>query len=130
MFGFVSRKKYELLQSVNRELDLDISRLDKKLDSCQTTINNLKFENLKYEEIIVKYDKEINKLKKECELKEKQRRQSAGRCGNYKRKLNASLREKKEMMDLINNLIVERQNVMKLKKRPTIEEMRKYFKRK
>ena len=130
MFGFVSRKKYELLKRVNQELDLDISRLDKRLDSCNSTINNLKFENLKYEETIVKYDKEINKLKKECDLKEKQRRQSAGRCGNYKRKLNESLKEKKEMMDLINSLISERQQVMKLKKRPTVDEMRKYFKRK
>ena len=129
MFGFVSKNKYELSQKVIKELELDISRYDKKLNAKQEIINKLQQNNAKYEEIIMNYDKEINILKNECDKKELQRRKSSGKLGNCKRKLNIALKEKKEMMELINNIISERQKILKLKKKPTLDEMRKYFKK-
>ena len=129
MFGFISKSEYELIKKTNERLENYIIDLEKKQKNNRETINKLTLENSQYEKFIFDYDKEINNLKNECDVKEYQRRKSAGKLGICKRKLNSALREKQEMMELINNLICERQKIMKLNKKPTIEEMKKYFKK-
>lgn len=129
MFLLISKRKYELLCKNNERLECKNIELNKKIENNKIVIDNLKLYKSKYEDIIVNCDKEINKLKQECSLKELQRRKTSGKLGNYKRKMNNLVAEKEEMIELINNLIDERQQMMKLRKKPTVDELRKYFKK-
>ena len=136
MFGFVRKKDYELLEKNIKELNHDISILDGLLEQEKKINDKLKKSNSEYEELIGDFDRNVNTLEKEntnlknqLDTKEKQRRKVAGKYGNCNRKLKKFVKERKDMMDLINNLIIERQKILKLKKKPTIEEMRNYFKK-
>ena len=128
MFGLVSKRKYNQLLNTIDKLKTDISNYNKKLDFKQNYINKLTALKNEYEQMIVNFDRDNNILKKEYSQKEHQRRLLAGRCGGYKRQINKINKENKEMMLLINNLITERQKMLKLKRKPTLVELKNYFK--
>lgn len=119
-----------------------------KLNNASNKINELK-QQLELEEQKSKQQLEIEKQKlddykkesqeqylllldnsnKRVQAKEKLRRKNAGKVGALQKKNNELLKEKQEMLDLINKLIAENQKLKKTKKKPTIDEMRRYFKK-
>lgn len=119
-----------------------------KLNNASNKINQLK-QQLELEEQKSKQQLEIEKQKlddykkesqeqylllldnsnKRVQAKEKLRRKNAGKVGALQKKNNELLKEKQEMLDLINKLIAENQKLKKTKKKPTIDEMRRYFKK-
>lgn len=127
MFGLVSKKKYNQLSNINDELKLNTNVLQKKIEEKDKLIEELTSLKSKYEQMIINFDKQVTILKKDYTDKEKQRRALAGRCGGYKKELNKYVLKNKEMMDLINKLIIDRQTILKLKKKPTLEEIKNYF---
>jgi len=64
----------------------------------------------------------------ELDIKEKQRRQNAGKIGGLTTYRNKLLAEKKEMLALYERLLLEIRKLSREKKKPTLEELRKYFK--
>lgn len=119
-----------------------------KLNNAFNKINELK-QQLKLEEQKSKKQLEIEEIKlndykkqsqeqylllldtsnKRVQAKEKLRRKNAGKVGALQKKNNELLKEKQEMLDLINKLIAENQKLKRTKKKPTIDEMRRYFKK-
>lgn len=128
MFGLVRKRKYDQLLKSIEKFKADISNYNKKLELKQHDIDKLTQLKNKYEQMIVDFDRDINTLKNEYSLKEHQRRLLAGRCGGYKKQINKINKDNQEMKILINNLITERQKMLKLKKRPTLSEIKNYFK--
>ena len=70
----------------------------------------------------------IVQLKNKLIKKEKNRRETAGKVGGLTAKNNRLLREKQDMLDLINRLLVELRKLSKEKHKPTLNELREYFK--
>ena len=145
MLGFLKYKsRYEsLLKSyklLERKLIKETEDFDNFKQEMEKKFNNQRYddttENLKLkmelsnkDDTIKVLEKTIADLKEQLASIEKKRRVNAGKVGSYVKKMQFLANEKKEMMDLINNLIDERQKILKLKKRPTLNELKKYFRK-
>lgn len=129
---FKYKKMYEDIEKELNELEIEFNDYKKQAEK-----NNNKFtrdiellENniITKNETIEKLEIKIAETMKKLNETEKAKKSIAGKSGGLKKANNKMLAEKKEMLELINNLIKERQKFMKGKKRPTIEELKKYFK--
>lgn len=145
MLGFLKYKsRYEsLLKSyklLERKLIKETEDFDNFKQEMEKKFNNQRYddttENLKLkmelsnkDDTIKALEQTIADLKEQLADVEKKRRVNAGKVGSYVKKMQFLANEKKEMMDLINNLIDERQRILKLKKRPTLNEIKKYFRK-
>ena len=77
-----------------------------------------------------KLSTEIERINHIMKLKEMQRRKSAGKIGGLTAAYNNLLKEKKEMLALIDRLLLEIKKLSKDKKKTTLQELRNYFKTK
>ena len=119
---------------------------DQLLSTYKICINQAEKTVKKYNEYITEKNAYIKKLQQALEkqnkdliktltfyenkLKEKEnaRRKSAGKSGGLIAKNNKMQQEKQQMLDLINRLLVEIRKLSKEKKKPTLTELKKYFK--
>lgn len=108
-----------------REKIADLEQEKAKLRKDILTRENL---NKKLTEEIEEYVTCICKANTMIEIKEKQRRQSAGKIGGMTTYKNKMLAEKQEMLALIDRLLLEIRKLSRERKKPTLEELRKYFK--
>ena len=132
-------KLYKKEKLKNTSLLCEISKLDEKLQKTIRT-NEEEIENLttrnefaknKYlEESKNNFCTQLSNLKLTEKLanKEKQRRKIAGLYGSLVKKYNKLCDEKKEMLNLINKLVMENQKLSKSKSSPTLNEVKKYIK--
>lgn len=130
---FKYKKLYEDMVIKNKELEKE--KKNAQDNDLETTIklsqteNELKNTINNYENKINNYESKINLLEKNIQHKEILRRKVAGKVGGLTRYNNKLLSEKSDMMQLINNLIEENQKLKNSKKRPNINEIKKYFKK-
>lgn len=108
-----------------REKIADLEQDKAKLRKDILTRENL---NKKLSEEIEEYVSCICKANTLIDIKEKQRRQNAGKIGGLTTYRNKLLAEKKEMLALYDRLLLEIRKLSREKKKPTLEELRKYFK--
>ena len=129
MLGLVTKSKYDTQKRIADKLANDLRVVNRNLEIKKEIVKRLEDKIARYDSIIVEHDKEINKLNTNLKSLKKQNKIFSGRIGGYKKQINKLKKEKNSMMELIQNLITERQKKLKLKKRPTIEELKKYFKK-
>lgn len=108
-----------------RERILDLEQEITKLRKDILTRENL---NKKLMEEIDEYVQCIARASIELDIKEKRRRQNAGKIGGMTTYKNKMLAEKQEMLALIDRLLLEIRKLSRERKKPTLEELRKYFK--
>lgn len=108
-----------------REKIADLEQDKAKLRKEILTRENL---NKKLMEEIDEYVQCIARANIELDIKEKQRRQNAGKIGGLTTYRNKLLAEKKEMLALYERLLLEIRKLSREKKKPTLEELRRYFK--
>lgn len=144
------KKKLEELKAEIIDLELQNDNKEKEIQKCKSKmtdeINQLKSDNKLYYSHLEHSKKEYDKLqfihelfKKQCEsekeilfnkisdLKHKEH-QKVGAIGGLKRSNNKLKKERKEMMELINRLIIELKKKPNQRKTPTINELKKYYK--
>lgn len=125
----------------------DLANISLKLDSAESEIQSLKkelgeekeiheiFKNLKKNNISKLENKVMNlsvqniQLNEQVQKKEKLRRKNSGKLGAFQKKINYLQKERDEMMNLINNLLQENMKLKRLKKKPSINDLRHYFKK-
>lgn len=140
MFKIISKKRYEKEINEKYEISLEYSRYKSKTDAyiddlnkqtrdlCNVLDKRNKELDKSNKELIEK-EKEITCLQTKIKKKEKLRRKSAGKTGGLVKQNQKLLAERQEMLELINNLIVERQKLKQERKRPTIGELKRYFRK-
>lgn len=114
-----TRKDYEdKIKKLNAELE------SKDMDYAQLICLDNEKENT-----IKVLTEQIQKLEKEVERKEKQRRSCAGSLGGLSKYNKKLIAERGEMMELINNLLKEIQKLTNQRRKPTLEELRNYYRK-
>ncbi len=140
------KKELEELKTEIIDLELQNNNKEKEIQKNVDKINQLKSDNKLYYSHLEHSKKEYDKLqfihelfKKQAEnekeilfnkisdLKHKEH-QKVGAIGGLKRSNNKLKKERKEMMELINRLIVELKKKPNQRKTPTINELKKYYK--
>ena len=129
MFGFVSLKKYDLAIETIEDLEHDKKVLNIKLKSKDEIINKLRQDLADNEKNINAMTVSKGSLEILCDSQKKKIQAIGGKLGGYKKQANKLKKEKNEMLNLINNLLLERQKFLKQKKIPTIEELKRNFKK-
>lgn len=115
------KKATKFYEEMKEEFDRNILERNSYINSLEKLVekqNNQLKDNAKL------IDQSKNKLIK----KEKNRRETAGKVGGLTAKNNRLLREKQDMLDLINRLLVELRKLSKEKHKPTLKELKEYFK--
>lgn len=115
----------------------DLANINIMLDSAKSEIKDLKVQIKEEQEKLECYLEEhkfnylrlLDTSNKKIEEKEKLRRQNAGKVGALQKKINLLEDERTQMMDLINGLISENQKLNQEKKKTTIDDLRRYFKK-
>ena len=74
------------------------------------------------------YESQIEELKEKVERKEQLRRKVAGKVGGLTAEKHKLLNEKQEMLKLINKLLEEIRKNSKERYKPTLKELKEYFK--
>lgn len=119
---------YEQEEQDNVWLKSTIKEKNKNIKGLELQVVELNKANDLKNLINKHYAEEIKRLEKEVEKKEALRRKVAGRVGGLKAKNHRLLHEKTEMRDLINKLLEEIRRNSKERYKPTLKELKEYFK--
>ena len=126
---------YELEKSENKLLETNLKTKEDKITEQKKVIKKLMDDTNLENNVNRHYESQIAKLEEKVERKEQLRRKVAGKVGGLtaeKHKLlernNELLREKAEMRDLINKLLEEVRKNSKERYKPTLKELKEYFK--
>lgn len=138
MYKQEHQKYLDLLNMKNimqKENNEDLKAFREKLLDSEQEITKLRKEILTRENLNKKLTEEIGEYVQciaraniKLDIKEKQRRQNAGKIGGLTTYRNKLLAEKKEMLTLYERLLLEIRKLSREKKKPTLEELRRYFK--
>lgn len=123
-----SIKQKDLLDIKDSIVNLNVM-FHQTFSIMQGDIENLCDYNKELEKLTLDQQEKNNKLKLQLALKEKQRKENASRVGGLQKQVNKLTEERKQMMDFINRCINEMSKMSKEKKSPTVEELRKYFRK-
>lgn len=128
---FKYKKMYEETEKELNKLEIEFNNYKKSTEKnnnkFKSSIDLLTTASIAKDEKIKKLEITIAEKVEKLNATEIVKRSIAGRNGGLKKANNKMVAEKKEMLELINNLIKERQKLMKEKNSPTIEELKKYF---
>lgn len=123
-----SIKQKDLLDIKDSIVNLNVM-FHQTFSIMQGDIENLCDYNKELEKLTLDQQEKNNKLKLQLALKEKQRKENASRVGGLQKQVNKLTEERKQMMDFINRCINEMSKMSKEKKSPTVEELKKYFRK-
>lgn len=112
-----------------KELDKTKKDYEEKIKKLNADYAQLSCLDNEKENMINVLTERIQKLEKELDRKEKQRRSCAGSLGGLSKYNKKLIAERGEMMELINNLLKEIQTLTHQRRKPTLEELRNYYRK-
>lgn len=117
------KEKLKLLNdkiSTEKECSKEINAFKKKLEEVELNAYRTKKHAADLELL-------LDDTHKQLDEKEEARHKNACKVGGLTKENHKLINEKKEMLDFIGKLLIERKKYIKDKKHPTLEELKKYF---
>lgn len=125
--GKYYKELYETEKEDNKWLETQLKTRADKITEQKSVIKKL-MEDINFVSNANEYyESQIEELKEKIERKEQLRRKVAGKVGGLTAEKHKLLNEKQEMLKLINKLLEEIRKNSKERYKPTLKELKEYF---
>ena len=125
--GKYYKELYETEKEDNKWLETQLKTRADKITEQKSVIKKLMEDINVVSKANEYYESQIEELKEKIERKEQLRRKVAGKVGGLTAEKHKLLNEKQEMLKLINKLLEEIRKNSKERYKPTLKELKEYF---